>query len=68
VNGTEFVAGATINLDGKPISTNFVSSTQLTAVISFGDTHPGIPTYKVTVVNPSGAVSNSADLTITFMV
>ena len=68
VNGTGFVPAATINLAGKPLSTKFASSTQLTAVISIDDVSPTIGTYKVTVVNPSGVVSNSVDFTLETLV
>jgi len=68
VNGSGFVSGATINLAGKPLATKFVSSTQLTAVISINDVSPAIPVYKVTVVNPSGVVSNSVDFTLETLV
>jgi hypothetical protein len=68
VNGAGFVPGATINLAGKPLSTKFVNSTQLTAVISINDVSPAIAIYKVTVVNPSGVVSNSVDFTLETLV
>jgi hypothetical protein len=68
VNGAEFVPGSTINLAGKPLSTTFVSSIQLTAVISDTDVSPTIRTYAVTVVNPSGAISNSVDFTLETLV
>jgi FG-GAP-like repeat len=59
VNGTGFVPGATVNWNGAPRATGFVSSSQLNAAILASDiVSPS--TAKVTVVNPGpgGGPSN----------
>jgi uncharacterized protein (TIGR03437 family) len=65
VNGAGFVSGATVQWSGIPLSTSFVSATQLTAsvpaslIASSGS--PG-----VTVLNPGGTGSNPATFNIPF--
>jgi hypothetical protein len=59
VTGTGFVSGATVNWNGSPRATTFVSSTKLTASITSADlAHAG--TAMITVANPApgGGASN----------
>jgi hypothetical protein len=60
VTGTGFVNGATVRWNGTNRTSTFVSSTQLTAVISASDIATG-GTAQVTVFNPApgGGVSNA---------
>ena len=51
VNGTGFVSGATVNWNGTPLATTFVSSSQLTATVPAANTAVNT-TALVTVVNP----------------
>jgi hypothetical protein len=52
VNGVGFVNGATVNFNGAPKATTFVSNTQITAAILATDiASPG--TANVTVINPA---------------
>jgi hypothetical protein len=59
VNGTGFVPGSTVNWDGSPRVTTFVSSSQLTATINAADV-AAAQTASVTVTNPApgGGTSN----------
>jgi hypothetical protein len=61
VNGTGFVPGAAVNWNGAPLTTTFVSSSQLTATVPDGNVAKA-GTASVTVVNPAtdGALSNIA--------
>jgi hypothetical protein len=68
VNGSGFVAGSTVNFNGAGLSTTYVSSTQLTALIS-GSANAVQGTYTITVTNAAngvagGGTSNSVTLTI----
>jgi Concanavalin A-like lectin/glucanases superfamily/FG-GAP-like repeat/Putative Ig domain/Abnormal spindle-like microcephaly-assoc'd, ASPM-SPD-2-Hydin/Protein of unknown function (DUF1573) len=66
VNGTGFVPSTTVNWNGSPRSTTFISSSQVTAAISASDiAAAGMAT--ITAVNPApgGGVSNSVFLAIT---
>ncbi len=64
VNGTNFVAGATVRWNGVDHSTTFISSTQLTATIApSDDAVAGSPT--VTVFNPGGGGVSASGLTFT---
>jgi len=65
VNGTAFVAGATVNFNGGAATTAFVSSTQLTAAITAAQIATG-GTVNVTVTNPApgGGTSGAATFTI----
>jgi FG-GAP-like repeat/Cep192 domain 4/HYDIN/CFA65/VesB-like, Ig-like domain/FG-GAP repeat len=59
VNGTGFVSGATVNWNGSPRTTTFVSGSQLTASINAADiAKPG--TAALTVTNPE--VSETSDI------
>jgi hypothetical protein len=66
VNGTGFVSGSTVNWNGIPLATTFISSSQLTAVVPASDVS-GVGTASVTVNNPGpgGGNSNVAFLLIT---
>lgn len=59
VNGTGFLSGATVNLNGTALSTAFVNSRQLTALVP-PSTIATAGTATITVVNPSpgGGSSN----------
>jgi YVTN family beta-propeller protein len=64
IDGTNFVAASMVNFGG-PVSTTFVSSTQLTAAIPAASiTSTG--TLEVTVTNPSpvGSTSNAMDFIV----
>jgi len=59
VNGTNFVSGATINWNGAPLATTFVSATQLTAAAPANlIASPG--TASVTVTTPAGTSPGNA--------
>ncbi len=65
VNGTSFVNGAAVQVNGSSRSTNFASSTQLTATIPASDiTSAG--TLAITVLNPApgGGASPSVGLPV----
>ena len=64
VNGNNFVSGSVVRWNGVPRPTTFVSASQLTAQIPATDLAAG-GTAPVTVLNPSGAVSNALTFTIT---
>jgi hypothetical protein len=61
VNGTGFVSGATVNWNGAPLTTTFVSSGKVTASVPTADLTTA-ETANVTVTNPApgGGVSNIA--------
>jgi hypothetical protein len=61
--GSSFVSGAQVLLNGSPLSTTFVSATQLTATGSISTAG----TYQVAVSNPNpgGSTSSSVNLTAT---
>lgn len=58
-NGTAFLPSSTINFNGSPLTTTFVSNTRLTAVVPTLDI-ASAGTAEITVVNPSpgGGASN----------
>ena len=66
VTGVNFVPGSAVNWNGNPKTTNYVSSSRLTATISASDI-AGAGTALVTVVSPSpgGGTSNVAFFEIT---
>jgi len=64
VNGTGFVTGATVQWNGSPRTTSFVSATQLTAAIPASDI-AAAGTASVTVVNPAPGGGTSAAATFT---
>src|SRR5260370_32599711 len=62
VHGTGFVSGATVNWNGTPLTTNFISSSQLTATVPASNIMTAGPA-SVTVVHPGTiAASNVAFL------
>jgi PKD repeat protein len=65
VNGTKFVATSTVNWNGSALTTTFVSSTQLTAIVAAANVAIA-GTASITVVNPGpgGGTSNSQTFTI----
>jgi uncharacterized repeat protein (TIGR01451 family) len=64
VNGTGFVTGATVNWNGSPRTTTFVSGSRLTAAITAADI-AGTKTVSITVTNPGApALSNVVFLTV----
>ncbi|HTD23008.1 MAG TPA: IPT/TIG domain-containing protein [Terriglobales bacterium] len=62
VNGTNFVGGSVVQVNGSNRTTTFVSSTQLSAAIPASDI-ASAGTLSITVVNPGGA-SGSLTLTV----
>jgi hypothetical protein len=76
VSGMTFVSGAVVYWNGLPLSTTFVNSGQLTAVVPAGDyATAGTGIADITVVNPGGGSQtslpalftvNSPPCTITF--
>lgn len=60
VNGTGFVSGATVNFNGTPLATTFVTSSQLTATVP-ATSIASAGTASITVTNPTpgGGLSNS---------
>jgi hypothetical protein len=60
VNGAGFVASSTVNWNGSPLATAFISGIQLTATVPASNVAAG-STVSVTVVNPSpgGGASNT---------
>jgi Putative Ig domain len=64
VNGTNFVSGATVNWNGSPLTTTFVSSTQLTATVP-ANLIANAGTASITVVNPTCSGATSAPVTLT---
>jgi uncharacterized protein (TIGR03437 family) len=65
VNGTNFISGSIIRINGNDHATTFVSSTQLTAPIQASEIATAA-TASITVFNPApgGGVSNAASFTI----
>ena len=63
INGKGFVTTSQIKLDGNPIATKFISSTQL----SFQTTVSTPDTIAVTVTNPDPGGTNSGARTLTVM-
>ena len=65
VNGTKFVSASTVNWNGTPLATTFVSSTQLTATVPAALIATA-GTASITVVNPSpGGGSSTPAVTFT---
>jgi uncharacterized repeat protein (TIGR03803 family) len=63
VNGTNFVSGSTVNLNGNARATTFVSAAQLTAAILASDIATA-GTFNVTVINPGGGTSHAVTFTV----
>ena len=69
INGTNFVAGSTVNFGGSAPPTTFVSSTQLTAAIPAASiASTGTPAVTVTNPGPGGGTSKAINFTITSVV
>jgi IPT/TIG domain len=65
VNGTNFVAGSTVNFNGSARTTTFVNATQLTAAITAADiATAGTPSVTVTNAAPGGGTSAGATFTV----
>ncbi len=65
LTGTGFVNGSTADFNGAPITTTFVSATELTAVISAADlATAGSDPITVVTAGPGGGTSNSQTFTI----
>jgi streptogramin lyase len=63
VNGNYFRSGATVKWNREPLTTSFVSGSQLQAAVPASDlTSPGMA--NVFVVNPDGSTSNAAPFTV----
>ena len=62
VNGTGFVGTSVVNWNGSPLTTTFVSATQLTAAVAAAQIAAVIP-VSVTVVNPGPVTSNAVAFT-----
>jgi hypothetical protein len=58
VNGSGFVSGAAVNWNGAPLTTTFVSSSQLTASVPAANITTA-NTASVTVINPGTAVASN---------
>ena len=69
VNGSNFVAGSTVNFNGFARVTTYVSSTQLTVAILNSDLITA-GTFPITVTNPApgGGTSNAQTFTVTTLV
>jgi len=63
VNGTNFVNGSVVQVNGSSRTTTFVSSTQLTAAIPASDI-ASAGTLSITVVNPDGGASAALALVV----
>src|SRR5713101_3775485 len=63
LNGTNFVSGSVVQVNGSSRSTTFVSSTQLSAAIPVSDI-ASAGTLSITVVNPAPGGGTSAALTL----
>jgi hypothetical protein len=65
VNGSNFVSGAVVRINGSDRTTTFFSSIQLTAQITAADVQSA-GSFPVTVFNPApgGGVSNSSNLVV----
>jgi len=64
VKGTNFVSGAAVDFNGTPVTTAFVSATQLTATIPANDVLTA-GTALITVTNPDQQTSNAIAFSIT---
>ena len=64
VSGSNFVNGATISFGGATLTTNYVSSTQLTATGSASVSQVGPISVDVTNPNPGSSSSNNLNATV----
>jgi uncharacterized protein (DUF1800 family) len=65
VTGSFFLNGAVINIGSQPVATTFVSSTQLTALVTVTAAQVGNVPLTVTNPNPGAAPSNALNLLVT---
>jgi titin len=65
VNGTNFAQGAVVSVNGTPLATTFVNSTQLRAAIPAGLLEEGMASVTVANPAPGGGTSNALALTVT---
>jgi uncharacterized protein (DUF1800 family) len=65
VTGSAFLNGATIDFNGQPLQTTFVSSTQLTATVTTTASQAGNVPITVVNPNPGSAPSNALNLLLT---
>src|SRR5204863_1346468 len=63
VTGTNYVSGSTVNWNGSPLATAFVSATQLSATVPAALIATA-GTASVTVVSPCGGTSNAQTFTV----
>ena len=63
VNGSGFADSAVVNWSGNPLTTTFVSSTQLKAAIT-PDLRAYSGKFNLTFTNPGGVVSNAYPITV----
>jgi uncharacterized protein (DUF1800 family) len=61
VKGTAFINGAQMQIGGSPVTTNFVSSTELTAAVTVPS---GTTSLAVNVVNPTSGNTPSATVNV----
>jgi hypothetical protein len=64
VTGTNFISGSTVDVNGTAVSTTFISSTELTAIIPATDLQSA-GMASVTVVNPAPGGGTTAALSLT---
>lgn len=65
VNGTGFVNGSTVQFNGQPLATTFVSGTQLTAVVPAADmSEEGTGSVTVVTPGPGGGTSTPVSVPI----
>ncbi len=63
INGTQFVTGAAITVNGTSQAATFVSATQLTTTLTAAQLST-VGTLSLAVVNPDGGTSNAATFTV----
>src|SRR6516225_3470257 len=69
VNGTGFISSSVVNFNGSPKTTTYVSSSQLTAMITAADiSAAGSPSVTVTNPAPGGGTSCGINFTIKALV
>ncbi|HEY2390218.1 MAG TPA: kelch repeat-containing protein [Candidatus Angelobacter sp.] len=65
VSGSSFISSSAVNLNGQPLTTTFVSGTQLTAVVPAGNLATGA-VNNITVTNPQpGGGTSTASVAFT---
>jgi uncharacterized protein (TIGR03437 family) len=64
VNGSGYLTGSVVQWNGAPLPTSYVSATQLSASVS-ASTIASVGSFNITVVNPTGAVSNPVRFAVT---